>query len=116
MSTDLSPTLSRSPHVSTSVGRYRRWHVDGRSEGEEKDWLITDLDVIALILVLMVLSRSQPKAGRAMAADTQRFSAGPARRRHQGDHEREHGAFSHQQRDPVRIRRCDALVQCSILE
>lgn len=46
----------------------RRWHVDCRSEVEEEGWLITDLDVITLILLLMVLSMSHPMAGRAMAA------------------------------------------------
>ena len=57
------PTPTRTPRVSTSVGRYRRWHVDTRAEPEEEGWLITYLDVITLILVLMVvmLAMSGPK-------------------------------------------------------
>ncbi|WP_066259209.1 OmpA/MotB family protein [Hydrogenophaga flava] len=49
------PSPARQPRVSTSVGRYRRWHVDSRVEVEEEGWLITYLDVITLILVLMVV-------------------------------------------------------------
>jgi len=58
-----TPTPTRTPRVSTSVGRYRRWHVDTRAEPEEEGWLITYLDVITLILVLMVvmLAMSGPK-------------------------------------------------------
>ncbi|MBT9552500.1 MAG: flagellar motor protein MotB [Hydrogenophaga sp.] len=60
------PTPTRTPRVSTSVGRYRRWHVDTRAEPEEDGWLITYLDVITLILVLMVvmLAMSGPKDGK----------------------------------------------------
>lgn len=58
-----APKPTRTPRVSTSVGRYRRWHVDTRAEPEEEGWLITYLDVITLILVLMVvmLSMTDPK-------------------------------------------------------
>ncbi len=57
------PTPTRTPRVSTSVGRYRRWHLDTRAEPEEEGWLITYLDVITLILVLLVvmLSMTDPK-------------------------------------------------------
>lgn len=62
-----TPTPIRTPRVSTSVGRYRRWHVDSRADVEEEGWLITYLDVITLILVLMVvmLSMSEPKGDKA---------------------------------------------------
>lgn len=50
-----APSPARQPRVSTAVGRYRRWHVDTRTEAEEEGWLITYLDVITLILVLMVV-------------------------------------------------------------
>jgi chemotaxis protein MotB len=58
-----APAPNRTPRVSTSVGRYRRWHVDNPTDTEEEGWLITYLDVITLILVLMVvmLSMSEPK-------------------------------------------------------
>jgi chemotaxis protein MotB len=58
-----TPTPTRTPRVSTRVGRYRRWHVDTRAEPEEEGWLITYLDVITLILVLMVvmLAMTDPK-------------------------------------------------------
>ena len=61
-----TPPAGRSPRVSTSVGRYRRWHLDTRVEPEEEGWLITYLDVITLILVLMVvmLSTVGPKGGK----------------------------------------------------
>jgi chemotaxis protein MotB len=49
------PAPARAQRVSTAVGRYRRWHVDTRSEPEEEGWLLTYLDVITLILVLMVV-------------------------------------------------------------
>lgn len=60
------PAPARTPRVSTSVGRYRRWHVDTRAEPEEEGWLITYLDVITLILVLMVvmLAMSGPKESK----------------------------------------------------
>lgn len=60
-----APAPTRTPRVSTSVGRYRRWHVDARAEPEEEGWLITYLDVITLILVLMVvmLSMTDPDKG-----------------------------------------------------
>jgi chemotaxis protein MotB len=61
-----APSPARQPRVSTAVGRYRRWHVDTRTEAEEEGWLITYLDVITLILVLMVvlLAFAGPGKGR----------------------------------------------------
>ncbi|MGS5086559.1 OmpA/MotB family protein [Hydrogenophaga sp. A37] len=75
------PTPTRTPRVSTSVGRYRRWHVDTRPEPEEEGWLITYLDVITLILVLMVvmLAMSGPKDNKKPPEATQaQTTAAPA--------------------------------------
>lgn len=71
------PTPTRTPRVSTSVGRYRRWHVDTRAEAEEEGWLITYLDVITLILVLMVvmLAMSGPKDNKKPPEATQAQAA-----------------------------------------
>lgn len=71
------PTPTRTPRVSTSVGRYRRWHVDTRAEPEEEGWLITYLDVITLILVLMVvmLAMSGPKDSKKAPETTQTQAA-----------------------------------------
>ena len=55
MTTVAPPAPARPPRMSTATGRYRRWHVETRTEPEEEGWLITYLDVITLILVLMVV-------------------------------------------------------------
>lgn len=54
--------------VSTQGGRYRRWHLESRTEAEEEGWLLTYLDVITLILVMMVVMLAfagPPGAGRS---------------------------------------------------
>lgn len=71
-----SPTPGRRPRVSTAVGRYRRWHVEGRQEAEEEGWLLTYLDVITLILVLMVVMLAF--AGPGKGKDGDRKEAGQA--------------------------------------
>jgi chemotaxis protein MotB len=74
----VTPSPGRTPRRSTSVGRYRRWHVEGRPDTEEEGWLLTYLDVITLILVLVVvmLSQSQPKDREKEKASASQTSQG----------------------------------------
>ncbi len=65
-----APSPARRPRVSTAVGRYRRWHVETRTDGEEEGWLLTYLDVITLILVLMVVMLSVAEPGKGKDGDS----------------------------------------------